>query len=125
MRSPLTGKKMQLKKEGRTLSFRKEEFEIVHHSFYCKDSDEHFTTTELDEINLIQLYNKYRDKHHLPFVEEIKAIRAKYALSAVKMSEVLGFGINSYRNYENGEMPSLSNGKLINTRTDGEVPSVW
>lgn len=118
MRSPFTGKEMPLKKEEKILTFRKEDFEIVHHSYYCKDSKEHFTTTKLDEINLVQLYNKYRAKYHLPFVEEIKAIRAKYHLSAVKMSEVLGFGINSYRNYENGEMPSLSNGKLIKLVND-------
>lgn len=29
------------------------------------------------------------------------------------MAEVLGFGTNGYRNYENGEVPSHSNGKLI------------
>jgi len=118
MKSPFTGKKMSLKKEDKIRSFRKEDFSIVHHSYYCKDSKEHFTTTQLDEINLVQLYNKYRDKHHLPFVEEIKATRAKYGLSAVKMAEVLGFGVNSYRNYENGEMPSLSNGKLIKLVND-------
>ncbi|MDO9580017.1 MAG: DUF4065 domain-containing protein, partial [Bacteroidales bacterium] len=36
-----------------------------------------------------------------------------YGISAIKMAEILGFGPNSYRNYENGEVPSLSNSRLI------------
>ena len=34
------------------------------------------------------------------------------------MSKILGFGTNGYRNYEKGEVPSLANGKLINTVLD-------
>ena len=60
-----------------------------------------------------QLYNQYREKFNIPFPEEIIKIREKYGLSAAKMSEILGFGVNSYRQYEAGEMPSLANAKLI------------
>jgi uncharacterized phage-associated protein len=34
------------------------------------------------------------------------------------MSDILGFGVNGYRQYEAGEVPSLSNGKLIQMATD-------
>ena len=118
MKSPITGKEMVLVKENRILSFRKEEFNVVYHSYKCEDSGEFFTTTELDDINLNQLYNQYREKHKLPFPEEIKQIREKYDLSASKMSEVLGFGVNGYRNYESGEVPSNSNAKLIQVAAD-------
>lgn len=113
MKSPITGKEMELRKEAREIEFRKENFTVVFHYYYCKDSKEQFTDTTLDELNMNQLYNQYREKHKLPFPEEIKAIREKYELPATKMAEVLGFGINSYRNYEAGEVPSASNGKLI------------
>ena len=118
MKSPITGKKMLLHKEERKLSFRKEEFPVVYHCYLCDDSGEKFTSTELDKINMQQLYNQYRDKHNLPFPDEVKTIRRKYGLSAIKMAEVLGFGVNSYRNYESGEMPSNSNGKLIQLVND-------
>src|SRR5690606_16893688 len=49
----------------------------------------------------------------IPFPDEIKAIREQYDISAAKMSEILGLGINSYRQYENGEMPTVANGRLI------------
>jgi transcriptional regulator with XRE-family HTH domain len=60
-----------------------------------------------------QVYNQYRDKFNIPFPDEIIRIREKYELSAAKMSEILGFGINTYRQYEAGEMPSVANAKLI------------
>ena len=104
---------MTLQREERTLTFRKEDFPVQYHYYQCEASGEQFTSTELDELNLQQLYNQYRDRHNLPFPEDIRRIRETYGLSAVKMSEVLGFGVNGYRNYEQGEVPSQSNGKLI------------
>lgn len=113
MKSPITGKEMKLTKERRSMEFRKETFSILFHFYQCEDSAEQFTTTSLDEVNMNQLYNQYRDKFNIPFPDEIIKIREKYGLSAAKMSEILGFGVNSYRQYEAGEMPSVANAKLI------------
>lgn len=118
MKSPITGKEMIPKKEKRTITFRKEVFEVVYHYYLCQDSNEQFTTTELDDLNLNQAYNQYRVKFNLPFPEEIIEIREKYGISATKMSEVLGFGVNGYRNYESGEVPSQSNARLIQVAKD-------
>ncbi|MDP3443618.1 MAG: DUF4065 domain-containing protein, partial [Ignavibacteria bacterium] len=52
-------------------------------------------------------------RHNIPFPEQIKAIREKYELSAKKISELLGFGTNTWRNYEDGEVPSRANANLI------------
>jgi DNA-binding transcriptional regulator YiaG len=113
MKSPITGNEMTLIKETKKLIFRKEEFEYFHHSYQCEDTKETFTDTELDTLNISQVYNQYLDKYNLPFPEEINSIRKKYNLPANKMGLVLGFGVNTYRNYENGEVPSLANAKLI------------
>jgi len=113
MKSPITGKEMILLKENRSINFRKETFEVVFHYYKCEDSREQFTTDELDEVNMNQVYNQYRDLFNIPFPDEIISIRKKYNLSATKMSEILGFGANSYRQYESGEMPSVSNARLI------------
>lgn len=118
MKSPVTGKEMELQREFRTLHYRKEPFEVVFHYYLCTDSGEQFTTTELDNLNLLQVHNQYRAKYAIPFVDEIKAIRNKYDLSAAKMSVILGFGANVYRNYEAGEMPSVSTGRMIRMAED-------
>lgn len=117
LKSPMTGKDMVLCREKRTIPFRKEEFEILYH-FYKDTDGEQYTEEFTDEVNLNQVYNQYRDKYNLPFPDEIKAIRAKYDLSAIKMSEVLGFGANVWRNYESGEVPSESNARLIQVADD-------
>ncbi len=118
MKSPITGKEMKLIRERRAMDFRKETFEIVFHYYKCEDSGEQFTNTPLDEVNINQVYNQYRDKYNIPFPDEILRIREKYGLSAVKMSEILGFGVNTYRQYEAGEMPSVANAKLIQLTDD-------
>ena len=113
MKSPITGLEMKLTKEQRSMIFRKETFDIVFHYYQCEDSGEQFTSAALDELNMNQVYNQYRDKFNIPFPDEINNIRGKYGLSASKMSEILGFGVNSYRQYEAGEIPSVANAKLI------------
>ena len=85
----------------------------MYHYYLCEDTGERFTSGELDQINTIQVHNQYREKHGIPFPDEIKKIREKYNLSARKISKILGFGENSYRNYEAGEIPSVANGRLI------------
>ena len=118
MKSPITGKEMVLCREHRDMEFRKERFELIFHFYKCEDSGEQFTTTELDELNLNQLYNQYRYKNNIPFVDEIVEIRKKYEVPASTMSDILGFGTNTYRNYENGEIPSKANAKLISLADD-------
>ncbi len=109
---------MLLCKETRKLVFRKDEFDVIYHYYRCEDSGEAFTSTSLDELNMTQLYNQYRAKHKIPFPDKIKQIRDKYNLPATKMSEILGFGVNSYRNYESGEVPALPNAKLMQIADD-------
>ena len=118
MKSPYTGKEMICMKENREIVFRKESFDVVFHFWKCTDSGEQFTDAALDEINLGQAYNQFRSKHKLPFPEEIQAIREQYKLSASRMSEILGFGVNVYRQYESGEIPSESNARLIQMARD-------
>ncbi|MFT3703084.1 MAG: DUF4065 domain-containing protein [Agriterribacter sp.] len=113
MKSPFTGGEATLQKEMRTMDFRKETFQIQFQYYLCKDTGEQFTDDELDEVNTNQVYNQYRAKYGIPFPDEIKAIREQYGLPANKMAEILGLGVNVYRNYETGEVPSVSNGRLI------------
>lgn len=98
--------------ELRTVVFRKEQFDYIHVGIMDKNG-ESWTTTELDEANMNQVYNQYRIRHGIPFPDEVCALRKYYGLSALKMSEILGFGANQYRYYENGEMPNTSNARIL------------
>lgn len=113
MKSPITGKEMLLTRDLDTLVYKKEEFYIAYHYYLCEDSNERFTDDRLDLLNIKQVHNQFREKYRIPFPEEMRQIREKYGVSASKMSEILGLGTNAYRLYESGEMPSVSNGRLI------------
>lgn len=106
--------------EVRTTVFRKEEFSYIHRGIVDADG-EMWTTTEMDEANIFQVYNQYRVRHGIPFPDEISAIRKHYGLSAAKMSQILGFGINQYRMYEDGEVPSISNARTIIAAREKDV----
>ena len=113
MKSPFTGKEMKLVYEQRTWNFRGEEYQYTHASWLCIDSGEQFTTDETDNAAFTQVTNQYRAKYGIPFTDEIIQIRKNYGISASKMSKLLGFGINQWRLYETGEVPSVSNGRTI------------
>jgi len=116
--SPFSDGKASLQRKHNRLSFRKEEFEIIEHFYVCQDTKEEFTSSEVDRVNLNQVYSQYRKKYGLPFPDQIRSIRQKYGVSASKMSEILGLGANSYRLYEQGEIPSIGNGRLIMAAED-------
>ncbi len=111
----------ELKTEKKEIEFRKEKF-AIHQLFYrCLKCGEEFTTNEVDLLTTEQIYNQYREKHKIPFPEEVIAIREKYQLPATKMSQVLGLGVNSYSNFEKGEVPSISIGNLIRTASQPKI----
>lgn len=115
MISPFTGKEMKIVYESRTWSFRGENYKYNHSAWMCEDSGELFTTDEMDDAGYLQVTNQYRVKHGMPFTDEIVAVREMYGVSAAKMSQILGIGINQWRHYEAGEVPSVSNGRMIKT----------
>ena len=106
--------------EVRTTTFRKEEYSYIHTGIIDADG-EMWTTTEMDEANIFQVYNQYRVRHGIPFPDEISGLREHYDLSAAKMSQILGFGINQYRMYEDGEVPSVSNARTIIAAREKDV----
>lgn len=121
MKSPFTDKEMKLEYEKRTWKFRGEEYDYIHTSWLCEDTGERFTTDDTDTAGFIQVTNQYRTKYGIPFTDEIVAVRKKYNISASKMSLILGFGANQWRHYEAGEVPSVSNGRMIRSIMNPDV----
>jgi hypothetical protein len=58
MKSPLTGKEMKLMSEPSTLDYKGKTYNVTHHYYLCELTNEQFTTTELDEQNLNELYKQ-------------------------------------------------------------------
>ena len=107
--------------ELQSLTYRGKEYSYIYIGFRDRETGHVFTTGESDQIGLDQVTNQYRIEHGIPFLDEIVSIRQKYGLSASGMSEILGFGTNQWRRYEQGEVPSESNGKMIRSVMNPKV----
>ena len=121
MKSPFTGGTCTLMHETREVTYRKDKFEYVAQYWICDDTGDEFTTTDQDGASLAQVYNSYREKFGIPYPDEIIGLREKYGLSCASMSSILGFGSNQWRLYEQGEVPSVSNGRMIRSIMKPEV----
>lgn len=121
MKSPFTGKEMKLVYEKRTSNFRGEQYEFEHTAWLCEDTGEQFTTDDSDTAAFVQVTNQYRAKYGIPYTDEIIDVRKRYGISAAKMSQILGIGVNQYRLYEQGEVPSVSNGRMIRSVMNPKV----
>lgn len=115
MKSPFTGKDAALVVSESEMEFRKEKYKYVSVCYQCNDTDQYFSTPELEDFALQQVYNQYRCKYNIPYAHEIAGLRKHYGLSCAKMSEILGFGEHQLKNYEDGDMPSATNGKILAT----------
>lgn len=121
MKSPFTGKEMKRVFEERVWKFRGEDYHYYHTAWLCDDTGEQFTTDESDTAGFVQVTNQYREKYGIPYTDEIIAVRERYGVSAAKMALILGIGINQYRLYEQGEVPSVSNGRMIRSVMNPKV----
>ncbi len=110
---PICDGQSHLEAEQKKRTYRSEKFDLIEQLYQCSKCNHSFTNNDVDEYNLNLLHNKYREKYQIPFPEQLIKIRESYNLSQTKMSELLGFGPNQYRLYENGEMPSNANAMLL------------
>lgn len=113
MKSPFAPCDAIKKAERRTLKYRGEEYSYLYQYYQCEQTGLTFTTEYTDNVSILQVYNQYRSAHNIPYASEIRQMRKAYGISAAKMSLILGWGENQYRLYENGDMPSLNNGKQL------------
>ena len=113
IKSPFTGGKVKEISTVEEHEFRKEMFSVHVRYYVCEDTGNRFTTTEQDELLFNELYSQYRANHGITFPEEIKGIRLRYGLNYQQITKILGFGVNQFAQYEKGQMPSESNGKLL------------
>ena len=113
IRSPFTGGKVVEVFSLEKQTFKGEEYWVHARYYRCEDTGERFTTTGQDQLTLNDLYAQYRIRHGIPFPEEIRRIRLKYGMNYAQIGRILGLGANQYAKYENGQIPSDSNGRMI------------
>lgn len=121
MKSPFANCEARIIQEPRTIKFRGDVYEYTYSCCECELTKERFTTTDMDEENVQQVYRQYRAKYGIPDSEEIALLKEKYGVSSARLSLILGFGENQISNYIEGEVPNKANGKTLSTIKDPRV----
>ena len=121
VKSPFANCEARIVQEQRTVKFRGDEYSYVYSCYECEQTKERFTTTEMDEENVQQVYRQYRTKYGIPSSEEIVELKDKYGISAARLALILGFGENQISNYIDGEVPNKANGKTLSAIKDPRV----
>jgi hypothetical protein len=73
MKSPLTGREMKLMSEPSTMDYKGKTYNVIHHHYLCELTNEQFTTSELDEMNLLELNKQVK----LDFLDQFEATEGK------------------------------------------------
>ncbi len=122
MKSPFTGGKVKEIITSEDMVFRGERYPDIPVRYYvCMDSGEEFTDENQDNEWTSALYSQYREKYGIPSPEEIKATRERYGLNISQLTRILGFGKNQISWYEEGQVPSLTNGRLLSLIQDPRI----
>jgi hypothetical protein len=79
MKSPLTGREMKLMSEPSTLDYKGKTYNVIHHYYLCELTNEQFTTTELDEMNLEELNKQFK----LDFLSQFDSKEGKINISTL------------------------------------------
>ena len=114
MECPICNSKLKLLTGiPRQIEFKKEIYKVYESYYKCEGCGEEFNDVETGDKNLIQVYNQYRENHNILYPDEIINLRKKYGLTKVDMSLALGWGENTYSNYERGAIPNESHNSLL------------
>jgi hypothetical protein len=90
MKSPFTGGPIRLEKKTHILTQGKEEFRIVYYYYLCVDTGQHFTTDEIDNINLRHVYHEGAVKRSKR-AEKIAIVAAVMAAIALILQAIQWF----------------------------------
>ncbi len=70
---------MKLMSEQSTLDYKGKTYDVTHHFYLCELSNEQFTTTELDEMNLLELNKQVQ----LNFLEQFTQTEGKINIATL------------------------------------------
>lgn len=119
--SPFTGGPVEEIYKTGPFEMRGQTLQVTFPVYRCVQSEQEFTTDEQDEIFLAKLELKWREHNHVPSAAQLTTRREALGLSAREASRLLGFGVNQFRQYESGELPSESNALLLRLFCDERV----
>lgn len=72
----------------------------------CDECSNEIYVSEVNDYNLIQLYNEFRKQHNIISLEKILEIPEKYNIGKRPLSLLMGWGEQTFTRYYDGDMPT-------------------
>ena len=79
MKSPLTGREMKLMSEPSTRDDKGKTYNVIHHHYLCETTGEQFTTSDGDEMNLLELNKQVK----LDFLDQFAVTEGKINIATL------------------------------------------
>lgn len=103
----------EIKEEKRNVTVKGITFEASEYIPYCKNCEEELWINEVEGINDIIIYDKYREIVGLLTSKQIKEIRQKRNMSQRELATFLSIGEKDIARYENGSIQSKAIDNMI------------
>jgi len=72
----------------------------------CDECSNEIYVSEVNDYNLIQLYNEFRKLHNIISLEKILEIPQRYNIGKRPLSLLMGWGEQTFTRYYDGDMPT-------------------
>lgn len=79
----------------------------------CDDCHNEIYVSEINDYNLIQLYNAFRKQHNIISLEKILEIPQKYSIGKRPLSLLMGWGEQTFTRYCDGDMPTKQYSEIL------------
>ena len=70
---------MKLMSEPSTMDYKGKTYNVIHHHYLCELTNEQFTTSELDEMNLLELNKQVK----LDFLDQFEVTEGKINIATL------------------------------------------
>lgn len=79
----------------------------------CDECSNEIYVSEVNDYNLIQLYNEFRKQHDIISLEKILEIPRKYNIGKRPLSLLMGWGEQTFTRYYDGDMPTKQYSEIL------------
>ncbi|MEN8906840.1 MAG: type II TA system antitoxin MqsA family protein [Clostridiales bacterium] len=102
-------------RQNKIVNYRGYKLSVVENIPVCTSCNEDILVPEIENENLIRLYNEYRKKADFIFPDEIVKFRESYNISQRELVSILNWGKMTINRYENGSLPDESHNLVLKT----------
>lgn len=80
---------------------------------YCKNCDSNVYVPHLEDENLKNLYDDFREKNNIISLEKVRDIPKKYNIGKLPLATLLGWGLQTFKRYYDGDVPSKQYSEIL------------